>query len=275
LRLAQQTWTQFEIGRLVIVVTIVAAVICLLHRPARAGDAGDSIAGSSTVNPASFQSPAANEQSSVNTAVALDTNGTLPASQFATAGGTSEVSVPPKAMPLAAAGRNDRSTLRIAASNPKVAVGSTSSTTQTVVTVLGSLGVVLGLFLLTMWLFRGSASKAGQLLPTEVVEPLGRTLVAKGEQLQLFRFGRKLVLVSHSSAGIETISEITDPVEVDRLSGLCHGKSPLSSSRAFQSLLDGFSGRGGSEGHRADSRRARSWDAAARAHARSRGDEDA
>jgi flagellar protein FliO/FliZ len=257
--------------------TLLALLICTQHRSACAGDDDNPPNGSSTVSPAAFQSPVASGQPLANTAAAIDMTSTRAISHTTTAAGAPETTVPSKTTPLAPAGLRDRSTARVAPSSATAAGTWKNSTSQSVVTVLGSLGVVLGLFFVTMWLFRGGASKAGQILPVEVVEPLGRTAVAKGQQLQLIRFGRKLVLVSHSSAaGIETISEITDPVEVDRIAGLCQGKSPLSSTRAFQSVLDGFSGRDISVRHGDENRRTRSWTReAVGGRGRSREDDDA
>jgi flagellar biogenesis protein FliO len=245
------------------------------HRPSLAAESADPIAGSSTVSPTDFQSPATNAQPTANTAAALDNRPTSAIADVPTAAGPSHTPIPTKPKPLAPAESNYRSGSRNSSSHVQRTGGSTNSTTQSVVTVLGSLGVVLGLFFVTVWLFRGSGSKAGQFLPTEVVEPLGRTVIAKGQQLHVVRFGRKLILISNSSTGIETISEITDPVEVDRVAGLCYGKGPTSSARAFQSVLDGFAGGDATHGHDAENRRARVWrDDRLGSRGRSREDQD-
>ena len=64
-------------------------------------------------------------------------------------------------------------------------------------------------------------AKSATLLPTEVVEVLGRAPLAGRQQMHLLRCGNKLLLVSVTPTGAETLTEVTDPVEVDRLSGLC------------------------------------------------------
>jgi flagellar protein FliO/FliZ len=255
--------------------SLVALIISSQPRDAIANQAVGLTTGSSTPSPSAFQSPAANAQPSANSAAAIGDRASPSVSDSPTTTSSSETTQLVQTKPLALVGQNDRSASRLAPPNAKGGSVSTNSTTESVVTVLGSLGIVLGLFFVSMWLFRGNASKAGQNLPAEVVEPLGRTIVAKGQRLQLIRFGRKLVLVSLSSAGIEPISEITDPVEVDRIAGLCHGKGPLSSTQAFQTMLDGFSGRGPSDRYGNENRRPRGWgNDGARAHAKSREDDD-
>lgn len=112
------------------------------------------------------------------------------------------------------------------------------STLQMLLSVGSSLMMVLGLFLGSVWLYRksmGSSRATG--LPKNVVQILGRTPVATRQQLVLLRFGPKLVLVSMVQGETRTISEITDPHEVDRLAGLCEGSQPGSISSSFREIL--------------------------------------
>lgn len=112
------------------------------------------------------------------------------------------------------------------------------STLQMLLSVGSSLMMVLGLFLGSVWLYRksiGSSRATG--LPKNVVQILGRTPVATRQQLVLLRFGPKLVLVSMVQGDTRTISEITDPHEVDRLAGLCEGSQPGSISSSFREIL--------------------------------------
>ncbi|MCE9607554.1 MAG: hypothetical protein K8U03_21920 [Planctomycetia bacterium] len=111
-----------------------------------------------------------------------------------------------------------------------------------VVTVLASLGVVLGLFIGMAWLMRRGLPKQGRLLPREAVESLGRIPFPGRQQGQLLRVGNKMVLVSFSNSGADVIAEITDPLEVDRLSGLCAQHDPHSSVKTFRDVVDQFFG---------------------------------
>lgn len=107
-------------------------------------------------------------------------------------------------------------------------------------TVLGSLAIVLGLFLLFAWTMRKASGPAGAALPKEVFEVLGRAPLASRQQVHLLRCGNKLLLVSSSAAGIETLTEVTDPAEVDRLAGLCQQSRPDSATTAFRQVFQQF-----------------------------------
>jgi flagellar biogenesis protein FliO len=108
------------------------------------------------------------------------------------------------------------------------------------VTMTGSLIFVLGLFLVVAWTMRRATPGLGMLLPKEVVEVLGRAPLAGRQQLHLLRCGRKLLLVSAGSAGVETLTEITEPLEVDRLAGLCHQARPDSTTAMFRQVFQQF-----------------------------------
>lgn len=106
------------------------------------------------------------------------------------------------------------------------------------VTVAGSLGVVLGIFLLAAWLFRRAAPQGFSRLPNEAFEVLGRAPLAGRQNVHLLRCGNKLLLVSITPTGTETLTEITDPPEVDRLAGLCRQAGPQSSTAAFRQIFE-------------------------------------
>ena len=110
-----------------------------------------------------------------------------------------------------------------------------------VVTVAGSLAVVLGIFFLVAWVMRRAAPAGSVALPGEVFEVLGRAPMASRQQVHLLRCGNKLVLVSVTPAGAETLTEITDPIEVDRLAGLCQQARPNSATAAFRQVFGQFS----------------------------------
>lgn len=104
-------------------------------------------------------------------------------------------------------------------------------------TVLGSLLIVIAAFLLVMWLSRKAAPKGLTLLPSEVLESLGRAPLTARQQMQLVRLGRKLVLLAVTPDGAEPLTEITDSEEVERLCGLCRQHAPGSVSQSFRQVL--------------------------------------
>jgi flagellar protein FliO/FliZ len=109
---------------------------------------------------------------------------------------------------------------------------------DSLLTVAGSLGIVMGLFMVTMWCLRRGMPKSARPLPVEVVEVLGRLPLAGRQQMHLIRFGSKLVLAAVSPSGFDAISEITDPVEADRLLGYCEQTRSSSATSSFRGILD-------------------------------------
>jgi flagellar biogenesis protein FliO len=108
-------------------------------------------------------------------------------------------------------------------------------------TTASSLAMVVGLILLMAWLTRRAGSRTGTLLPTDVVERLGRAPLAARQHLELLRFGPKLLLVLVTPNGAETLAEITDTDEVTRLAGLCRQAHPDSATASFRRLFQQLS----------------------------------
>jgi len=107
-------------------------------------------------------------------------------------------------------------------------------------TTVGSLAVVIGLFLIVVWGMRRALPGHVATLPKEVVDVLGRAALASRQQVYLLRCGNKLLLVAVTPAGVETLTEIVDPFEVDRLAGLCIQSQPHSTTAAFRQFFHQF-----------------------------------
>lgn len=123
---------------------------------------------------------------------------------------------------------------RLTGEQPKTSGG----TLQMLVSIISSLLLVVGLFLGVAWCYRKTlgTSLAGG-LPKQVVNILGRTSISARQQLVLVRFGSKLLLVSVIQGEARTLGEISDPLEVDQMLGLCESGQPGSISQSFKSLL--------------------------------------
>ena len=117
------------------------------------------------------------------------------------------------------------------------ALGAASS----MVTSLASLAVVLGLFFAVAWAMRRGMPPGAAVLPREAVEVLGRTPLTPRQQAHLVRCGNKVLLVYLAQGVAETLTEITDPLEVDRLVGLCRQAHPQSTTASFRQILQQFS----------------------------------
>jgi flagellar biogenesis protein FliO len=97
--------------------------------------------------------------------------------------------------------------------------------------------LVVGLFLLCVSLMRRGGPNPSTPLPHDVVAVLGRLPLTPKQFAHLIQVGNKLVLVSITGDRTDTITEITEPAEVERLLMLCMKGSKQSSSAEFQKLL--------------------------------------
>lgn len=100
-------------------------------------------------------------------------------------------------------------------------------------TTTGALVIVVGLILAgAKWLrHRGLAGPAP--LPIDAVQVLGRKVVDYRHTIHLVRCGSRVLVLGASQTGLTTLAEITDPVEVDYLAGLCQGTSGPTASENF------------------------------------------
>lgn len=113
----------------------------------------------------------------------------------------------------------------------------TPSTTESFTTAAAGLGIVVVLFLLCSLMFRKNRPTANSKIPAEAVSLLGKLPIAPKITAQLIQVGNKLVLVSVSPERVETITEVTDPVEVGRLVGLCVSRRGGSTTADFEDVL--------------------------------------
>ncbi|TXT16491.1 MAG: flagellar biosynthesis protein FliO [Planctomycetota bacterium] len=93
---------------------------------------------------------------------------------------------------------------------------------------------VVGLIVVgARWLkTRGPTATRG--LPSEVFEVLGRKAIDPRTSVVMARCGSRLLVLSLSPHGLSTLAEITDPVEIDCLAGLCR------STQRDQTLVETF-----------------------------------
>jgi flagellar biogenesis protein FliO len=120
--------------------------------------------------------------------------------------------------------------------------------TQSIYTIATALTIVIGAFLIFAWALRRGTKKTHTVLPADVASVVGRVPLAARQFAELLRVGNKLVLVSLTPNGAEPLTEVTDPVEVDRLLGLCQQYDPRSTTKAFEQVFQQLSsepGRGG------------------------------
>jgi len=107
-------------------------------------------------------------------------------------------------------------------------------------TTLGGLAAVLALVFLSAKVLKKSVPAAQKTLPPEVVQVLGRKALDYRHTIHLVRFGSRMLMVGASQEGMTTLSEITDPVEIDYLAGLCKPSEPASVAHSFNQLFQRF-----------------------------------
>ncbi len=108
-------------------------------------------------------------------------------------------------------------------------------------TAASGLAIVVGLFLVCMWLLRRAGPKPTSPLPSDAVAVLGRVPLAARNFAHLLQVGNKLVLVAITPEGVAPITEITDPLEVQRMLGLCLRNGKQSTTAEFQDVLEQLS----------------------------------
>jgi flagellar biogenesis protein FliO len=110
-----------------------------------------------------------------------------------------------------------------------------------VISVVGSLLIVLAAFFLVATLLKKVSPKGNRPLPKEAFEDLGRTFLTQKLQLHLLRLGNRLILVSVTPDGVSPITEVTDPDEVVSLLGLCRKLDLNSATEQFHRAVASFS----------------------------------
>jgi len=99
-----------------------------------------------------------------------------------------------------------------------------------------TLVVLLILGLAALWRRHGPAFAGG--VPAEVVHVLGKRAIDQRHSIYLVRLGSRLLVLGSSAQGLQTLTEVTDPVEVDFLAGMCQRRDGDSGMmQAFGQLI--------------------------------------
>lgn len=107
-------------------------------------------------------------------------------------------------------------------------------------TVAGGLSVVVALLLGGAILLRKHGPLGPRSLPAEVLQVLGRRALAQRHSMHLVRLGSRILVIGVSQQGLTTLAEITDPVEVDFLAGLCRPVAADAAAGSFGQLFQRF-----------------------------------
>lgn len=105
-------------------------------------------------------------------------------------------------------------------------------------TTVSGLSIVLALVGVAAFFLRKQMPRLAGILPEEVIHVLGKRYLDQRQCIQLVRIGNRiLVLGSSTQHGLRTLTEITDPMEVDQLAGQCAQARPYSASQNFSTIL--------------------------------------
>jgi flagellar biogenesis protein FliO len=103
---------------------------------------------------------------------------------------------------------------------------------------LGALSFIIALIVVAARLLKkhGPAAVAG--LPPEALEPLGKHYVDPRNSIHFIRCGSRILVLGLSPHGFQTLTEVTDPVEVNQLAGACRRQKHDSAiAQSFRSLF--------------------------------------
>ena len=112
-----------------------------------------------------------------------------------------------------------------------------ASSFGSVLTMFTSLLVVITLFFGFMFMLKKANGGTTSELPRDVFQVMGTSRLAGRHSLFLLRLEHKLLLVHAGSGEVQSITEVTEPTEVDRLCGSCEENQPNSLTQSFKQVL--------------------------------------
>jgi flagellar biogenesis protein FliO len=83
--------------------------------------------------------------------------------------------------------------------------------------------VALGSAFAAVAVYRVVTARRSVGMPPDVFEVLGEASLGGQQSVRIIRFGPRTLLVGVSSAGCQTLAELTDPQATDRMVAACHG----------------------------------------------------
>ena len=124
------------------------------------------------------------------------------------------------------------------ATAPSGASKKTRGATGNWANVFGALVIVVALIIGGAMALRKHVPLASRPLPAEVVQVLGRRSIDARHSIQLVRCGTRILILANSAQhGLQMLSEVTDPVEVDLLAGMCKQTETNSVTQNFAQFL--------------------------------------
>ena len=121
----------------------------------------------------------------------------------------------------------------------KASLSGQSSLSKILTPILALAGVISVIFVLSK-VVKKQVPFAAQKLDAEVLDILGRKVVDQRHSIIFVKAGQRILVLGSSLDGLNTLAEITDPVEVDQIRGLCKTAGPQTDmTSSFKMLLSG------------------------------------
>lgn len=107
--------------------------------------------------------------------------------------------------------------------------------------IISALVFVVVLIAIVLNVLKRFGGKTVGRVPDDVIEVLGHKLLNRQQTIHVIRCGSRVLILGESSASLNTLAEVTDPVEVDCLTGMCrsNGKD-VSAIATFREMLRSY-----------------------------------
>ena len=126
-----------------------------------------------------------------------------------------------KSTPIALSPPSSSREQRLAKGNSEDADGGSATSRPGWGSTVWPLLAVIGVIVCGARWLKSHSTTAARGLPTEAFDVLGRHVIDQRTSVILARCGSRILVLSLSPHGLQTLTEITDPVEIDCLAGLC------------------------------------------------------
>ena len=103
----------------------------------------------------------------------------------------------------------------------------------------GSLGAVLVVIVAAVWAWKRFAPRSAGMFSSEHLKVVARTCVGPKQFIYLVKAPGSLLILGATQERISLLTEVKDPLEVERTLGAVEASSTGSVSRAFKSFLSG------------------------------------
>lgn len=152
--------------------------------------------------------------------------------------GSAEAAGPDRSAPVVLSEAQPPAPLRRLTPRGDVAVGESAKRSGPVSTgsVLSALAVIVLVILGGARLWKSHGPRLANAAPREAVEVLGRCRIEARQSVYLVRLGSRVLVLGSSGGELSTLSEVTDPVEVDLIIARC--RDGAGSASPFSRLFD-------------------------------------